>query len=235
MKLLAELKRRNVIRMAGLYLVGAWLIVQIAETLLPIFHTPDWVLQALVVLLALGLLPALVFSWIYELTPDGLQRDTGAAAEPAIAASTARRMDRLFFAGLVVLIGLIAADRFWPRQAPTPLPAAQENPASALPAPTDASAETTSANATDRRSIAVLPFVNMSSDPENEYFADGISEELLNILAGIDGLKVASRTSAFSFKGKDTPIPEIARQLDVHHVLEARYASRATACGSPRS
>ena len=76
MSVLSELKRRNVIRMAGLYLVGAWLLIQVAETLLPIFRTPEWVLQALVVLLALGLLPALVFSWLYELTPEGLKRDS---------------------------------------------------------------------------------------------------------------------------------------------------------------
>ncbi len=220
MSLFAELKRRNVIRMAGLYLVGAWLLVQIGETLLPIFHTPDWVLQTLVVLLAMGFIPALVFSWVFELTPDGLKRDSEVMPEQSIAPRTAQRMDRLIFAGLIALIALVAADRFWPRDPPAP--AAQQAPSGEPP--TSTPAETAAAAATvtqvDRRSIAVLPFVNMSSDPENEFFADGMSEELLNILAGIEGLKVASRTSAFSFKGKDTPIPEIARQLDVHHVLE---------------
>ncbi len=98
MRLLAELKRRNVIRMAGLYLVGAWLLIQIAETLLPIFHTPDWVLQALVVVLALGLLPALVFSWVYELTPDGLKRDAEVDPARSIAPQTAQRMDQLTLA-----------------------------------------------------------------------------------------------------------------------------------------
>jgi TolB-like protein len=219
LRVFAELKRRNVVRMAGLYVVGAWLVVQIAETLLPIFHTPDWVLQALVVLLALGLLPALVFSWVYELTPDGLKRDLGVTAEPSFAATTGRRMDRLIFAGLIVLIGFIAADRFWPPGSESNLaPSVDTNGEKSL-AKVDSDPGLTT-DPTDRRSIAVLPFVNMSSDPDNEFFADGISEELLNILAGINGLKVASRTSAFSFKGKDTSIPEIARQLDVHHVLE---------------
>jgi TolB-like protein len=225
LRVFAELKRRNVIRMAGLYLVGAWLLIQIAETLLPIFHTPEWVLQALVVLLALGMLPALVFSWVYELTPDGLKRDHGVTAEPSFAAATGRRMDRLIFAGLIVLIGLIVADRFWPQPAPTAqatAPVPQQSPAQTAPATAPASSvdPTAAADPIDRRSIAVLPFVNMSPDADNEFFADGISEELLNILAGIDDLKVASRTSAFSFKGKDTSIPEIARQLGVHHVLE---------------
>ncbi len=115
MRLLAELRRRNVIRMAGLYLVGAWLIVQIAETLLPIFGTPDWVLQTLVVLLALGFLPALVFSWVFELTPDGLKRDADVPAEQSIAAQTARRMDRLILAGMLALAMLIVGERLWPR------------------------------------------------------------------------------------------------------------------------
>ncbi len=223
MRVFAELKRRNVVRMAGLYVVGAWLVVQIADTLLPIFGTPGWVMQALVVLLALGLLPALVFSWVYELTPDGLKRDAGVTAEPSFAATTGRRMDRLIFAGLIVLIGLIAADRFWPQGSPqgsesTLAPSIDTKGEESL-AKVDSDPGLTT-DPIDRRSIAVLPFVNMSPDPDNEFFADGISEELLNILAGIDGLKVASRTSAFSFKGKDTSIPEIARLLDVHHVLE---------------
>jgi hypothetical protein len=124
--LLSELRRRNVIRLAGLYLVGAWIIVQVSETLLPIFDTPGWVLKALVVLLAIGFLPALVFSWIYELTPEGLKRDADVTPSQSIAAQTGRRMDRLIFAGIIALIAVIAADRYWPRDAGAgrcPLPA----------------------------------------------------------------------------------------------------------------
>lgn len=219
MRLLAELKRRNVFRMAGLYLVGAWLILQIAETLLPIFDTPDWVLKVLVVLLAVGMIPALVFSWLYELTPEGLRLDTGPQTESPLAGSTARKMDRLIFAGLILVVVVIAADRFWPRVDPQPVVTSPTAPGEAQPRPAGDRA-VDQPQAIDKRSIAVLPFVNMSSDAENEFFADGISEELLNILAGIDGLRVASRTSAFSFKGRAVPIPEIARQLEVHHVLE---------------
>jgi TolB-like protein len=220
MNLFAELRRRNVIRMAGLYVVGAWLIVQVAETVLPAFDVPGWVLRATIILLAIGFVPALVFSWIYELTPDGLKRDADVDPAQSIAPRTAQRMDRLIFAGVVVLIGLIAADRFWPHPAAPSTQPAHEARSSELPLPPAAAPTMAATQVADRRSIAVLPFVNMSSDPENEHFADGMSEELLNILASIDGLKVASRTSAFAFKGKDTPIPEIARQLDVHHVLE---------------
>lgn len=220
----AELKRRNVIRMAGLYLVGAWLIVQIAETVLPIFKTPDWVLQTLVLLLALGFIPALVFSWVFELTPDGLKRDGEVKPDASVAAQTGRRMDKLILAGMVVVVAVVVADRFVFNDGgpDAPAPAAAQAGRSSLDGASPATGPATDGAAimAEASGIAVLPFVNMSPDPENAYFADGISEELLNILAGIEGLKVASRTSAFSFKGSNTPIPEIARQLGVRHVLE---------------
>jgi TolB-like protein len=218
MSFLAELKRRNVIRMAGLYLVGAWLLIQIAETLLPIFGVPEWVLRAIVILLALGFLPTLVFSWVFELTPEGLKRDGGVAADASVAAQTGRRMEKLILGGMVLVVLLIAADRLWPRSAPEP---------DVVIAPTEATGTEVSRAATrgepvsaTAASIAVLPFENMSADVENGFFADGISEELLNVLAGIEGLTVASRTSSFTFKDTNTPVPEIARQLGVQHVLE---------------
>jgi TolB-like protein len=219
LRLLAELKRRNVIRMAGLYLVGAWLLVQIAETLLPIFHTPDWVLQALVVLLALGLLPALVFSWVYELTPEGLKRDAEVDPARSIAPQTAHRMDQLTLAGVLLLLLVIAADRWWPSQ-PAPPQDVATAPAPALaldaapPAPDASGAEPA------ERSVAVLPFINISNDPEQEYFSDGMTEELLNVLAKIPGLKVAARTSVFAFKGKGGDVREIGAKLGVSHLVE---------------
>jgi TolB-like protein len=219
MNLFAELKRRNVIRVAGLYLVVAWLVVQVAETLLPVFGTPEWVLKTLILLLAIGFIPTLIFSWVFEMTPEGLKRDSQVSPGESIAPHRARRLDLLILVGVVAIVTMMAADRFWPKAgktSDTAIPVSQSTEARPIQATT---APVEQADA-DTRSIAVLPFVNMSPDPDNEYFADGISEELLNILAGVDGLKVASRTSAFSFKGKDTPIPEIARQLGVRHVLE---------------
>jgi TolB-like protein len=226
MTLFAELKRRNVIRMAGLYLVGAWLLVQVAETLLPIFRTPEWVLQTLVVLLALGFVPALVFSWLFELTPEGLKRDADVSATQSIAAHTGRRMDRLIFAGLVALIAVIAADRYWPRQAfvaESDAAAAQGVPARfADVSATDAAGRIVAQPAAlaDPGSIAVLPFVNMSADKDNEYFSDGISEELLNVLVKVEGLSVASRTSSFAYKGRDLSAAAIGSELKVVNVLE---------------
>lgn len=214
MSFLAELRRRNVIRMAGLYLVGAWLVVQVAATLLPVFEAPPWVMKSLVALLSIGFLGALVFSWVFELTPDGLKRDSEVSATESGAPLTARRMDRMLLLVVTLALAYFAFDKFV---------LAPQRTAALVTASADTAKAKTATDATvvdAKTSIAVLPFVNMSTDAENGFFADGISEELLNVLAGIDGLKVASRTSAFSFKGKDTPIPEIARQLGVQHVLE---------------
>ena len=210
--------------MAGLYLVGAWLVVQVAETLLPIFGTPDWVLKTLVALLALGFVPALVFSWLYELTPDGLKRDAEVTPEQSIAAQTGRRMDRLIVVGLVAVVALVAADRFWPgagtdragsrreRRRRHRRRAAGKRNADAVSQP--------GPSADGQKSIAVLPFVNMSADKENEYFSDGISEELLNVLVRVEGIGVASRTSSFAYKGRELGAAAIAKELKVDHILE---------------
>jgi len=223
MGLLAELKRRNVIRMAGLYLVGAWVVVQVAGTLLPIFETPGWVLKTLVVLLALGFVPALVVSWLYELTPDGLKRDGEVTAAESAASRTGQRMDRLILVGVVVLVALMLANRYLPSRAP---PAATGNPptadaATAAPGAPAVAAKPDAAPAGPTiPSIAVLPFVNMSGDADNQYFSDGISEELLNVLVHVDGIGVASRTSSFAYRGRDLGAAAIAKELKVDHILE---------------
>ena len=210
--LFSELKRRNVVRMAGLYLVGAWLVVQVAGTLLPVFDAPAWVMKTLVGLLAVGLVPALIFSWAFELTPAGLKRDEDVRPEESIAPQTARRMNRMIIAVLLLALGYFGFDKFvlTPRRE-----AARHAPPIA-----ESTAQRAARPATDSKSVAVLAFANLSDDKGNEYFSDGISEELLNVLAKVPGLKVSARTSAFHFKGKDTPIPEIAKQLGVAYVVE---------------
>ena len=208
MSFLAELRRRNVIRMAGLYLITAWLLVQIAETLLPIFDTPGWVLKALVVLLALGFVPALVFSWVFELTPEGLKRDAEVAPEQSIAPRTAKRMDRLILLGLAAVVAVVAADRYWPRS----------EPVASTPATTAVDPANPAVNAA---SIAVLPFADLSPAGDQGYFSDGMSEEILNALVKVKGLDVASRTSSFGFKGQEAlGVPAIASKLEVRHILE---------------
>ena len=227
MSLFSELRRRNVIRMAGLYLVGAWLIVQIAETLLPIFHTPDWVLQVLVVLLALGFVPALVFSWIYELTPEGLKRDAEVDEAKSIAPQTAKRMDQLTLAGVLVLLAVIAADRYWPR-APTHDPAisaatefgadpSATSPASEAAAQTGATAR---AAPRERGLIAVLPFRNRSARAEDAFFAEGIHDDLLTQLSKVAAFKVISRTSMMRYADSTLSVPQIAAELGAEVVLE---------------
>ncbi|RZA21642.1 MAG: hypothetical protein EOP93_02575 [Lysobacteraceae bacterium] len=213
MSLLAELRRRNVIRMAGVYLVGAWLATQVAATLLPVFDAPAWAMKAVVGVLAAGFIPALAIAWVFELTPDGLKRDADVPAAQSIAPQTARKMERMFLVLLALALGLFAFDRFV--LAPRRDAALVAATATALKA---ATADTR--REVSEKSIAVLPFVNMSADKENEFFSDGIAEEILNALAQVDELKVAGRTSSFQFKGRNQSLTAIGQALGVAHVLE---------------
>ncbi|HET8818937.1 MAG TPA: tetratricopeptide repeat protein [Xanthomonadaceae bacterium] len=208
MDLLAELKRRNVIRMAGLYLVGAWLVVQVADTLFPAFGMPAWALRSVVVLLAIGFVPALTFAWIFELTPEGIRPDADVDQGGSGARRTARRMNRILVGALVLALAWFGIDRFVlvPGDVEA-APSARERPATA-----DAPA--------GDKSIAVLPFVDMSQAGDQAYFSDGLSEELLNQLAQVPQLRVIARTSSFSFKDRNVDIATIAGALGVAHVLE---------------
>ena len=209
-----ELKRRNVVRMAGLYLVGAWLLVQVAGTLLPMFGAPDWMPRSVVIILAIGFLPALIFSWVFELTPQGLKRDEDVAPEQSIAPQTARHMNRMIIAVLVLALAYFGFDKFvlTPRRE-VALVAATEKSVAARSAPE-------SKSGVSAKSVAVLAFANLSDDKGSEYFSDGISEELLTVLQKIPGLHVAARTSAFSFKGKNATAQEIGEKLGVAHLVE---------------
>jgi len=201
MSLFDELKRRNVFRMAGLYLVAAWLILQVADLLLDAFEVPSWAMRLLVVCLALGLPLALVFSWIFEWTPDGVKRDEQASSG-AVKSAVRQRMNMAIVVLIVLAIGVFGVGKLVPE---TTVSRPGDNVAPGV---------------IPERTIAVLPFVNMSDDPGNEYFSDGLSEELLNVLATIPELQVIARTSSFSFKGKDVDIRSIGEQLNVANVLE---------------
>jgi adenylate cyclase len=209
-----ELRRRNVIRMAGLYLVGAWLLTQVASTVLPAFDVPGWALRGLIIALVIGFVPALIFAWVFELTPEGIKRDAEVRPEDSIAPQTARRMDRTIIVVLICALVYFALDKF----VLAPRRDSARGTTATQPA-TGARATQPAANV-DAKSIAVLPFVNMSGDPNNEYFSDGITEEILNALAQIPDLKVAARTSAFAFKGKDPDLRKVGEVLDVATVLE---------------
>ena len=209
MSLLAELRRRNVIRVAGLYLVGAWLLVQVAETVLPVFDVPAWVLRGVIIALALGFVPAVVAAWVFELTPEGLRREHNADGSPAPVDRTARRLDIVVIVLLLAVAGVTVMGRMG--QGDAPAAAAVSGEPAATPAASVPSAG---------QSIAVLAFADLSPGKDQEYFSDGIAEEILNSLAKVPGLRVAGRTSAFHYKGRDEDLREIGSALGVAHVLE---------------
>ncbi|MEJ2521750.1 MAG: hypothetical protein P8080_02535 [Gammaproteobacteria bacterium] len=211
-----ELRRRNVVRVGIAYAVVAWLLVQIGEAVFPAFDVPDSIFRGLVILLLLGLPAVLVFAWVFEMTPEGIKREKDVDRSASITPDTGRKLDRLIIVTLALAVVVLLVDRFLPRAADDAV-VDQESAAESPPASRQ---EPDQAAPAGEPSVAVLPFVNMSDDPANEYFSDGISEELLNFLVKVDGIKVASRTSSFAFKDKDVSIPEIADQLHVDHVLE---------------
>ena len=210
---LSELKRRNVIRMAGLYLVGAWLITQVAATLLPVFEAPGWVMKTIVGILALGFIPAMIFAWVFELTPDGLKRDSEIPEAQSIAPLTAQRMNRLIVALLVLAVVYFGFDKFV---------LAPKREAVLVSSATQAITEKVAKQekSENEKSIAVLAFSDLSPNKDQEYFSDGMSEEILNSLVRVDGLKVAGRTSSFFFKGKNEDLRIIGKALGVANVLE---------------
>jgi len=213
MNFISELKRRNVIRMAGLYLVGAWLITQVAATVLPLFGSPDWIARSIVVLLMIGFIPALVIAWIFELTPEGLKRDAEVTPEQSIAPQTARKMERSILALFAIALAFFGFDKFY---------LAPKREAALVSVATQAITEKAAQKekSENQKSIAVLAFENRSADKNNEYFSDGVAEEILNSLAKVKGLKVAGRTSSFFFKGKNESLSTIGKTLGVAHVLE---------------
>lgn len=212
--LLAELRRRNVFRMAGLYLVGAWLVAQVAGTLLPMFDAPVWAARSVVIVLAICFIPALVFAWVFELTPQGLKRDADVLPQESIAPRTAQRLNRLIIVMLMLALLYFAFDKFVLAPRREFLLVAQ---ARHQIAPLRVVASTPKL---DPHSIAVLPFVSMSTDADNGYFSDGLSEEILNSLARIDGMQVVGRTSSFQFKGKSEDLRTIGGKLGAANVLE---------------
>ncbi len=253
MTLFAELKRRNVFKVGAAYLALGWVVVQITATLTPALHLPESALRLVTWIGVIGFPIVLVFAWIYELTPEGLKRESEIERRESITHITGRKLDFIIIGLLVAAIAITALDRFVPRSDPTVAVGARsardtiaadlqhaESRAQGEPRDlseaglrerrargTDAelggsqgSLLATPAIGPDDKSIAVLPFVNMSSDEEQEYFSDGIAEELLNALAKIPDLKVIARTSSFAFKGEKREIAEIAKRLGVAHVLE---------------
>ena len=198
MTLFAELKRRNVVKVGAAYLLVAWLVVQAASIGFPAFDAPSWALRVFIFVLLLGFPIALVMAWMFEVTPEGLKRDTTPTGSERMVA-------------IAVVLALLAVAWYFRGQPTVRESAIPAGEVGARPAPAPAVAQ---------KSIAVLPFVNMSADPGNQFFSDGISEELLNVLVRVPGLGVASRTSSFAYKGRDMGAAQIARELKVSYILE---------------
>ena len=190
----AELRRRNVYRAAAFYAAAAWLLVQIATQVFPFFALPNWTVRLIIIAVIVGFPFLLLFAWFYELTPEGLKLEREVDRDASTTRRTGKTLDRLIIATLALAVVLLLADRFVLHK--------------------DGAAPVSD------QSIAVLPFVDMSADKDQEYMSDGLAEELLNLLAKIPALQVTSRTSAFSFKGTNVGVAEIGKKLNVAHVLE---------------
>ena len=218
MTLFAELKRRNVIRVGAAYVVVAWLVIQVVETIFPSFGFGDVAVRYTTIVFAIGFIPALIFAWAFELTPEGLKKESEVDRSQSVTPQTGKKLDRMIMVVLALGLAYFAFDKFVldpQREADL----VEQKAAAVEQARQEGRSEALVESYGDK-SIAVLPFVNMSSDAEQEYFSDGISEELLNLLAKIPELRVISRSSAFSFKGQNLEIPEIAQRLNVAHILE---------------
>jgi TolB-like protein len=204
MSFIGELKRRNVIRVAVLYFVSSWLLLQLTDVLSSLLPVPEWTGSLVFLLLLIGLPPALIFAWVYEMTPEGLRREKDVNRSRSITPETGKKINVVIVVLLVLAISGMVVDRLLPEKAPPP----------------QVAAGTSDTAAVARNSIAVLPFADLSEEGDQQFFTDGLSEELLNLLVRVDGLRVASRTSAFVFRGSSLGIPQIAASLGVAHVLE---------------
>ena len=211
---LDELKRRNVFRVAIAFIIVAWLLLQVVDILVPMLALPEWVGRLVFLLLLIGFPIALLLAWAFELTPEGIKRDKDVDRSQATAGATGQKLNVLIIGGLVMAVGYF----MWEREArvDTADTIASERPAQQVAAVEPGPGP---------RSIAVLPFVNMSSDEEQEWFSDGLTEEILNALARTPDLLVAARTSSFKYKGSEEDIPTIAGALGVAHVLEGSVRS----------
>jgi len=201
----SEFKRRNVFKVGVAYLVLAWIVIQVTSEAVPALHLPEWVNSFVFFIGAIGFPFALFFAWVFEVTPDGIKRESEISPEDSITTHTSRKLDFIIIGLLIITAGyFIYESRFKSISTPS----LKQDP--------------------EGTSIAVLPFINMSSDKEQEYFSDGISEEILNVLAKIPNLQVTSRSSAFAYKGKEINISEVAKILGVKNILEGSVRKSGT-------
>ena len=208
-KFLEEIKRRNVSKVALVYIIAGWLTMQVVDVMFPALQLPEWMISAVAAFVLIGFPFAVIFAWAFEMTPEGIKREKDVDRDASMTTQTGSKLNRTAMIILVVAVGFLLLDKFVLQLGEAPPPAAQS------------AAEV-------KPSIAVLPFVNMSDDKENEYFSDGLAEELLNLLAKIPRLHVAGRTSSFQFKGTNEDLRIIGEQLNVANVLEGSVRKSGT-------
>ncbi|WP_068545822.1 hypothetical protein [Thalassotalea crassostreae] len=232
MTFIKELKRRNVVKVAIAYLITSWLILQILSVLTPYLKLPEVFGSMVTVILVIGFPIACLIAWAFELTPEGVKRSKDVVLDESITTITGRKLDLGIITALVITVVFLVYEAYFSaskveltttdnEEVEAAGVIKQSEKVSELP-------DTKNEVSTEFTSIAVLPFVNMSNDPEQEYFSDGLSEELLNVLARLKQLKVAARTSSFYFKNKNMDIKEIAEKLDVEHILEGSVRKSGT-------
>jgi TolB-like protein len=204
-----ELMRRNVARVALVYVIVAWVTMQVVDVMFPALHVPEWAISITAALIIIGFPFALIFAWAFEITPEGIKREKEVDRGQSITTDTGRKLDFMIIGALTIAVAFLLVDKLVLTESEDEVGQAS-NKAQVVDTPAKA----------PEKSIAVLPFVNMSGDIENEYFSEGLSEELLNVLAKIPELKVAGRTSSFKFKGTNEDLRLIGEQLNVAHVLE---------------
>lgn len=215
MSFFEELKRRNVIRVAIAYGVASWFILQLSDVVLENIAAPGWVMQTIMLVLAVGFPLVVIFAWAFEMTPAGLKKEKDVDRSQSITNVTGRKLDRMLIGILTLAVAYLLLDKLVLQDSSAPAEATEV--ASTQTGDAAASAKPV---AEANPSVAVLPFVNMSGDQENEYFSDGLTETLLHMLAQLPELRVAARTSSFAFKGQNKSVSEIANTLGVAHILE---------------
>ncbi len=197
-QLIEELKRRNLFKVATAYAIAGWLIIQIATSVFPVFDFPKWTVQFIISLIVIGFPLALIFAWAFELTPDGIKKSVEVEQQVSIRSQTGKKLNGVIIGVLSVAVVFLLVERVFFAES-TLIEQDISTPEAA--------------------SIAVLPFADMSAEGDQEYFSDGLSEELLNALAKLKKIKVAGRTSSFKFKGEITDIALVGEQLGVNHIL----------------
>lgn len=210
-RFIGELQHRNVLRVVAAYVAVSWLLIQVVETLFPVFGLSDAAIRGVVIMLAIGLVPVMVVAWVFELTPEGLVRDSEVDRGSVAAKTSTERLNRLVMVALALAVGYFAFDKFI---------LAPERTADQVEAARVASRTEGMLDTFGEKSIAVLPFRDMSATGDQSFFADGIAEELIIMLGKLDNLRVISRSSSFALYGNELSIPEIAERLNVNYVLD---------------